>query len=206
MTLEVNTQGMKSMEVGVLEPGWHIGVLVIENPRQTRCAQAGKWNECRRGSLRQGGVRRMNLFDITIRFEKKPFRRRRVFPLLTTFLIALIALQACAPAAVEAGILEGTVSIGPLVPVVRAGQATPTTSPEVYAAREIVVYEEDGQTVFVRLQIGADGTYRAELPIGTYVIDINRVGIDTASGLPTEIEIKIGEPTRLDIDIDTGIR
>jgi hypothetical protein len=148
----------------------------------------------------------MNLFDISPRIERNHFRLHRVFPRPTTILVMLIALQACIPAPVEVGILEGTVNVGPLVPVVRKGQATPTTSPAVYAAREIVLYEEDGETVFVRLQIGADGTYRAELPIGTYVIDINHIGVDSAAGLPTEIEIKKGEPTRLDIDIDTGIR
>jgi hypothetical protein len=50
------------------------------------------------------------------------------------------------------------------------------------------------------------GNYQGELPVGTYVIDINRLGIDHAEGLPKEIEIASGVIIRIDIDIDTGIR
>jgi hypothetical protein len=89
---------------------------------------------------------------------------------------------------------------------VREGEAEPTPAPEVYAAREIVVFEEDGKTEIARLKIDANGNYRVELPVGTYIIDINRIGIDTAAGLPKEIEITSLGVTRLDIDIDTGIR
>jgi len=48
--------------------------------------------------------------------------------------------------------------------------------------------------------------YRAELPVCSYVLDINYIVIDTAAGLPKEIEITNQGVTRLDIDIDTGIR
>jgi hypothetical protein len=93
-----------------------------------------------------------------------------------------------------------------LVPVLREGEEPPTPSPEAYAARQIVVYELDGRTEVTRLQIDASGNYRAELPVGKYVIDINHVGIDWAAELPVAIEITVGSPVRLDIDIDTGIR
>jgi hypothetical protein len=93
-----------------------------------------------------------------------------------------------------------------LVPVLREGEEPPTPSPEVYAARQIVVYEMDGRTEVTRLQIDGSGNYRAELPVGKYVIDINHAGIDSAAELPMAIEITVGSPVRLDIDIDTGIR
>lgn len=102
--------------------------------------------------------------------------------------------------------LAGHVTIGPLTPVQREGQPPPTPSPEVYAERKVVVYEEDGVTEISRLPIDSHGNFHAELPAGTYVVDINHVGIDTAAGLPKEIEIKPGETTIVDIDIDTGIR
>ena len=44
-----------------------------------------------------------------------------------------------------------------------------------------------------------------ELPVGTYVVDINRLGIDSAEGLPMQIEIIADQVMRLDVDIDTGI-
>ena len=91
-------------------------------------------------------------------------------------------------------------------PVVREGEAEPTPGPEVYAAREVVVFEEDGKTEFTRIKIDAKGDFRAELPVGTYVLDINHSGIDIAKDLPKEIVITDQGVTRLDIDIDTGIR
>jgi hypothetical protein len=104
------------------------------------------------------------------------------------------------------GFIEGHVTIGPLVPVMRQGELPPTPSAEVYAARQIVVYVRYLGTEFTRLQVDSRGNYRGELPIGMYFIDINRVGIDSAAGLPAQIEITTGGTLRFDIDIDTGIR
>lgn len=125
------------------------------------------------------------------------------FVLLT---IVAVSLFACAQSPQEYGIIEGHVTIGPLMPVIREGEAEPTPAPEVYAAREVILFEKDGRTEFQRLKIDANGNYRAEVPVGRYVVDINHTGIDTAANLPQEIEIVSQEVTRLDIDIDTGIR
>jgi hypothetical protein len=115
-------------------------------------------------------------------------------------------LSACAQNPQGFGIIEGHVAIGPLVPVVREGQSEPTPNPALYKDREVIIFKEDGKTEFTRLKIDANGNYRGELPVGTYVVDINHIGIDTAKNLPKEIEITNQEVTRLDIDIDTGIR
>lgn len=125
---------------------------------------------------------------------------------LTLLTLGVSSLFACTRSLQEFGIIEGHVTIGPLVPVIREGEVEPTPAPEVYAAREIVVFKENGKTEFARLKIDASGNYRAELPVGTYIVDINHIGIDTAADLPKEIEITHQGVTRLDIDIDTGIR
>ncbi|MGD2057598.1 MAG: carboxypeptidase-like regulatory domain-containing protein [Anaerolineales bacterium] len=104
------------------------------------------------------------------------------------------------------GSLEGHVSIGPLVPVLREGETEPTPSPEMYAQRQVVIYNAGGSRVVERVSIDPAGNYEVELPAGTYTVDINRIGIDSAAGLPTQVEIEAGEPVRLDISIDTGIR
>jgi len=130
---------------------------------------------------------------------------KRYFLYLSALTLGVSALFACTPPQ-EFGMIEGHVTIGPLQPVVREGDAESTPNPEVYAAREVVVFEEDGKTEFARLKIDASGNYRAELPVGTYVVDINHLGMDMAAGLPTEISITSQGVTRLDIEIDTGIR
>ena len=121
-------------------------------------------------------------------------------------LTLLTAISSCNPVPQEFGVLEGQVTIGPLVPVMREGEEPPTPAPEVYAAREIVVYKKNGVTEFTRLGIDSTGWYQGELPVGIYVIDINRIGVDSAADLPLEIEIKSNSVITLDIDIDTGIR
>ena len=125
---------------------------------------------------------------------------------ISLFLFALAVVAACATKPVETGILHGQVSIGPLVPVVREGEPEPTAAPEVYAARQIVIYKADGRTEVTRIAIDPNGAYSVTLPVGTYVVDINRAGIDSANGLPRPIELRAGESLELDIEIDTGIR
>ena len=126
--------------------------------------------------------------------------------LVLTILLGSILLLSCAQKPQLYGTLEGHVSIGSLTPVQREGEPTPTPNPEVYAIRAVVVYEADGKTVFMRIKIDSSGAYQAELPVGTYVVDINRIGIDRAAGFPKQIEITANAVTSVDIDIDTGIR
>ena len=132
--------------------------------------------------------------------------QRTKLRLTASFVVLLLTLSACGPSPAEFGVLEGQVTIGPLSPVLQEGETPPTPAPEVYAARQIVVFEADGETEVARLEIDADGNYRAELPAGEYLVDINHAGIDSAEGLPATVNIEPGSTVTLDIDIDTGIR
>lgn len=125
---------------------------------------------------------------------------------LLRILLVGLWLAACAPMPKETGALQGRVTIGPLVPVVQEGVPEPTPAPEVYALRQIVIYKTDGKTEVARADINAQGNYEITLPVGTYVVDINRIGIDHAAGLPGEVDIHADQVTVLDVDIDTGIR
>ena len=118
----------------------------------------------------------------------------------------LISITSCTLGPAEFGVLEGQVNIGPLQPAIQVGEDPPTPAPEVYAAREIVVYKKNGVTEYTRLAIGPTGLYRGDLPVGVYVIDINHLGIDSADNLPLEITIFADRVFTLDISIDTGIR
>jgi hypothetical protein len=126
--------------------------------------------------------------------------------LLLSSILFVLVVVACTQTPQEVGILEGHVTIGPLVPVVQEGVPEPTPAPEVYTARQIVVLREDEGEEVVRLEIDAKGNYRGELPVGIYVVDINHLGIDFAKGFPKIIEIVTNQVTRVDVDIDTGIR
>lgn len=131
---------------------------------------------------------------------------KTILHLIVPVLVLFLFLSACGPNPAEFGVLEGQVTIGPLSPVLQEGEAPPTPAPEVYAARQIVVFEADGEIEVFRIEIGPDGSYRAELPAGEYVVDINHAGIDSAEGLPATVNIEPGSTVTLNIDIDTGIR
>jgi hypothetical protein len=92
------------------------------------------------------------------------------------------------------------------MPAIREGEVEPTPNPEMYAARQIVIFDQRGQKEIARASINVAGDYEIALPEGTYVVDINHSGIDFAEGLPAQVDIRPNEVARLDIAIDTGIR
>ena len=124
--------------------------------------------------------------------------------LITTIAISLFILG-CSNETLEPGILQGKVTIGPLVPVERPGVKYEIPC-EVYQARKIMVYDKDHKKVVKQVDIDCNGSYHVELESGFYVIDINRIGIDHSSEVPTKVEIKSRETVQFNIDIDTGIR
>jgi len=69
-----------------------------------------------------------------------------------------------------------------------------------------MIYKQNGADLVEEVDIDCDGRYRIELLPGTYVVDINNTGIDRSPDVPSEVEINSNLTTRLDIDIDTGIR
>jgi hypothetical protein len=103
------------------------------------------------------------------------------------------------------GVLEGTVSIGPLCPV-EPCQISPEQLAAVYAARKVIVYNADRSSVIKELSLDQSGKYMTELPQGQYIVDINHVGIDRSAQVPTTVIIESGKTTTLDISIDTGLR
>ena len=131
---------------------------------------------------------------------------KNFFVALPCLMLVLWLTAACQLGPEEIGTLAGHVTIGPLTPVVQEGVPEPTPAPEIYAERQIVVFDADSQNEVGRASIDANGDYRIDLPVGTYIVDINHLGIDIAKGLPQTVEIRPQQTTQLDVDIDTGIR
>ncbi len=105
----------------------------------------------------------------------------------------------------QIGMVYGEVTIGPLCPV-EPCQISEEQIEDAYAARKIIIYEEDSTTIAQTLSIGDDHYYKAYLLPGKYVVDIDHSGMDHSSDVPKAIKIEANEMMRLDIDIDTGIR
>ncbi|UCG54120.1 MAG: hypothetical protein JSV32_05840 [Dehalococcoidia bacterium] len=129
--------------------------------------------------------------------------------LLIAAVILVLLLIGCSNTP-EKGLLQGKVNIGPISPVEQPGQTT-TLRCDVYAARKILIYDKIGNKLLMQVDIECNSEenytrYRVELEPGSYMVDINRIGVDSSSDVPKQIEILSGITVRLDIDIDTGIR
>jgi hypothetical protein len=129
------------------------------------------------------------------------FKNRLIILLCLT--IILFSLSCSAPQ--EPGTLQGTVTIGPIQPVVRPGEEIKVPC-AVYEARKIMVYDRSGKKLLKQVDIDCDGKYVVSLAPGTYTVDTNHLGIDHSGDVPKTVEIKSGIIIKLDIDIDTGIR
>jgi hypothetical protein len=137
--------------------------------------------------------------------------KRSVWLLLVgAMLVSVLALSCQQPHGPETVLLQGAVTIGPISPVERPGECPPV-SPEVFAARKLLIYDESGkhlvrEVYFTQIGNGATGYYTAQLAPGTYIIDINHTGVDTADNLPQKITVTADETITIDVNIDTGIR
>jgi hypothetical protein len=119
-------------------------------------------------------------------------------------------LVSCQASGTATALLQGAVTIGPIWPVEQPGQ-NPPVPPEVFSSRKIMLYDESGENLVETVSITqidqtASGYYTVLLSPGTYTIDINRLGIDSAANLPLIITVAASETYTVDVDIDTGIR
>jgi len=98
--------------------------------------------------------------------------------------------------------VEGTVTIGPMCPVVQVGQECPDAP---YAAR-LTVLLATGKTV-ARASAAADGSYRIPLEAGDYLLQAEPSDggpFPASAGYP--FSVLEGAWTRLDVTLDSGIR
>lgn len=126
-------------------------------------------------------------------------------------LVSILVVSSGCQTNYQTGTLQGGVTIGPVFPGPERPGETRPVPPEVFAARKVMVYDETGknliQTVDIRqIDQGATGYYSVQLKPGTYLVDINHIGIDSGGELPRKISLKAGETIIIDLDIDTGIR
>ena len=130
--------------------------------------------------------------------------------LVVCMLLAGLLSVSCCPGGPETVLLQGAVTIGPVSPVERPG-VSPPVPPEVFNSRFLIIYDESGEKLvrevyFTQIGSGATGYYTAQVAPGTYVVDINRLGVDTADDLPITITVSADETITIDVHIDTGIR
>lgn len=107
------------------------------------------------------------------------------------------------------GILQGTVTIGPLRPGPQRETDTGTAPPELFASHKVIILSAADRSRVKEAQPGAKGSYRVELPPGKYLVDFepHDIGVPRMKKAPLpEVTIRAGESTTFDLSIDTGMR
>jgi hypothetical protein len=131
---------------------------------------------------------------------------RGSWPRATTIaLIALVAafmLTACGAASGPTGLLQGTVTLGPISPVEQVG-APPNTRP--YAAT--IDVETPGGDVVATVSSGEDGDFAVRLPAGSYrLVPRSPEGQPLPRATPLGAAVAADGTTTVTIAYDTGIR
>jgi hypothetical protein len=104
------------------------------------------------------------------------------------------------------GTLAGLVAIGPICPVEREGEPCPEP-PEIYAGVDVVVREGPDGHLVARVDLDGEGQYRVGLSVGRYEVTLDHeLGIDRGSSPSHIVEVRAGQTTELNFEIDTGIR
>ncbi len=103
------------------------------------------------------------------------------------------------------GIVQGTMSIGPICPVEQAGHPCNPT-PQMYAAHQVFVYASDRSKKIATLTPDAQGNFTITLPIGMYLVDVKHQPVGSVQGAPAMVTVLKGKIKTITINIDTGIR
>jgi len=107
----------------------------------------------------------------------------------------------------QGGILEGTITIGPICPVETippSSDCLPTA--ETYKAYPVGIWTLDGSRRIALIVPALDGSFSMELDPGQYLVRLDKTSGVGGSNLPRQIVISMQEKTTISIDIDTGIR
>ena len=70
----------------------------------------------------------------------------------------------------------------------------------------MLVFNSDRSRLLFTVDIDSTGLYFIDLGAATYVVDIRGIGVDTTKDVPKAVQIRASQVTRVDINIDTGIR
>ncbi|MCE9642960.1 MAG: Gmad2 immunoglobulin-like domain-containing protein [Candidatus Andersenbacteria bacterium] len=105
---------------------------------------------------------------------------------------------------VTTGILQGTMTIGPICASGQTGAAC-APSVKMFADRPITVSSSDQSLLIATIVPGPNGVFAQELPAGKYYISMLPQILGSITGVPATVTITAGKTTKLNIDVNTGI-
>jgi hypothetical protein len=108
--------------------------------------------------------------------------------------------------AAPAGFLEGHLNIIAPKEVELAGETPAQVAAENYAQYPLLVLSKDGKKEVARLIADQHGNYRAALPPGDYVLDVQGRVRGHLRAKPRPFTVASHHTIRVDMAIDTGVR
>ena len=111
--------------------------------------------------------------------------------------------SAQAPAA---GTLQGHFKIISLETVKAADGDVPTVTPQTYLDYPLAVLNSDGKQQVATVTADAQGNFRLTLPPGSYILDIQNHARKHVRAKPVPFTITANQTSRVDMEMDTGVR
>jgi hypothetical protein len=106
------------------------------------------------------------------------------------------------------GFIEGHVKIFPLREVNLADDAKAANAEgaEAYSEYPLIIRSRDGEKVLAEVTADRNGNYRAALPPGDYILDVEGRAPKRVRAEPQPFTIVSNQTVHVDMNIDTGIR
>jgi len=82
----------------------------------------------------------------------------------------------------------------------------PTVTAETYSEYPLIIVSRDGRKEIARVTADGNGKYRAALPPGAYILDVQGRARKHVRAKPKPFTVVSNQTVRVDMDIDTGIR
>jgi len=121
-------------------------------------------------------------------------------------MILLSAAGAPAQRPAANGVLQGHLSIFSLTPVQPDDATLPGVTAETYKNYLLVVLTQDGKKEVARLTADEHGNFRVMLPPGAYILDVYDRVRKHVRAKPQLFAVLSNQTTRVDLQMDTGIR
>ncbi len=125
--------------------------------------------------------------------------------LIPAWLSLVLACTASVNAA-PPGFLEGHLRIVSAREVELADGNAPAITGEDYSEYPLIILSRNGKKEIARVIADGAGNYRTALPPGDYVLDVQGRASGRVRAKPRRFKVVSRETTRVDMDIDTGVR
>jgi hypothetical protein len=107
---------------------------------------------------------------------------------------------------VASGELRGHLKILSMKEAEAADGRVPGVTAEMYAQYPLVVLSADGKQTVSVVTANAQGSYKAELPPGSYLLDVQERVRKHVRARPVPFTITAGQTAHVNLEMDTGVR